>query len=69
MARFYAPGVNLICRHYRARLPNELAKVLEASEPYREELVGVVVESTYNWYWLSALPALAHRGRSRLEAS
>ena len=34
------------------RLPNELAKVLELLEPYREELVGVVVESTYNWYWL-----------------
>ena len=37
---------------YRARLPNELGKVLEALEPYRDELVGVVVESTYNWYWL-----------------
>src|SRR5437763_11674502 len=34
------------------RLPNELAKVLEALETYREELAGVVVESTYNWYWL-----------------
>ena len=37
---------------YRRRLPNELGKVLEALEPYRDELVGVVVESTYNWYWL-----------------
>jgi transposase len=37
---------------YRARLPNELGKVLEALEPYQEELAGVVVESTYNWYWL-----------------
>jgi transposase len=37
---------------YRRRLPNELAKVLEALEPYREELAGVAVESTYNWYWL-----------------
>jgi len=37
---------------YRRRLPNELAKVLEALEPYRAELAGVVVESTYNWYWL-----------------
>jgi hypothetical protein len=36
---------------YRRRLPNELAKVLEALEPYRAELAGVVVESTYNWYW------------------
>lgn len=37
---------------YRKRLPNQLGKILEALEPYREELVGVVVESTYNWYWL-----------------
>lgn len=37
---------------YAKRLPNELGKVLEALEPHREELVGVVVESTYNWYWL-----------------
>jgi transposase len=36
---------------YRRRLPNELAKVLEALEPYRGELAGVAVESTYNWYW------------------
>jgi len=37
---------------YRRRLPNELGKILEALEPHREELVGVVVEATYNWYWL-----------------
>lgn len=37
---------------YAKRLPNELGKVLEALEPHRDELVGVVVESTYNWYWL-----------------
>ncbi len=30
---------------YSKRLPNELAKVLEALEPYRDELAGVVVES------------------------
>jgi transposase len=34
------------------RLPNELGKVLELLEPHRGELAGVVVESTYNWYWL-----------------
>lgn len=37
---------------YRARLPNELGKVLEVLEPYRPQLAGVAVESTYNWYWL-----------------
>jgi transposase len=39
----------VVCRR---RLPKELAKVLEALEPYRAELAGVAVESTYNWYWL-----------------
>lgn len=37
---------------YCKRLPNELGKVLEALELHRTELAGVVVESTYNWYWL-----------------
>jgi transposase len=34
------------------RLPNDLAAVLRAIEPFRGELVAVAVESTYNWYWL-----------------
>ena len=34
------------------RLPNELGGILEVLKPYREQLVAVVVESTYNWYWL-----------------
>ncbi len=34
------------------RVPNSLAAVLAVLEPYRDELVGVVVEATYNWYWL-----------------
>ncbi len=33
-------------------LPNELSGITAALEPYRSELAGVVVESTYNWYWL-----------------
>ena len=37
---------------YQRRLPNELAKIVAVLEPYRGELAGVVVESTYNWYWL-----------------
>ena len=36
----------------RRRLPNDLKTVAAWLEPYREELVGVVVESTYNGYWL-----------------
>jgi transposase len=34
------------------RLPNDLAKILGFLMPWREEMVGVVVESTFNWYWL-----------------
>lgn len=34
------------------RVPNDLAVVLRTLEPYRQGIVGVVVESTYNWYWL-----------------
>lgn len=34
------------------RLPNELTKIVELLTPWREELAGVVVESTFNWYWL-----------------
>lgn len=47
---------------YRRRLPNELGKILEALEPHRRELAGVVVESTYNWYWLvDGLQAAGYR--------
>ena len=34
------------------RLPNDLGVVLESLEPYKAELAGIAVESTYNWYWL-----------------
>src|ERR1700674_3090300 len=34
------------------RLPNHLGQIRAALEPHREELAGVVIESTFNWYWL-----------------
>jgi transposase len=34
------------------RLPNDLARILDFLKPWQGELVGVVVESTFNWYWL-----------------
>ncbi|MDH6148220.1 MULTISPECIES: IS110 family transposase [Paraburkholderia] len=34
------------------RLPNELPKILAFLAPWQETLAGVVVESTFNWYWL-----------------
>jgi transposase len=37
---------------YHKRLPNDLATILEQLAPYYADIEGVVVESTYNWYWL-----------------
>lgn len=34
------------------RCRNELGTILAVLEPHRAQLAGVVVESTYNWYWL-----------------
>jgi len=39
-------------RLYRKRLPNRLDAVLSALEPFKDTLEGIVVESTFNWYWL-----------------
>ena len=37
---------------FQKRLPNSLPLVLKALEPFKSELKGVAVESTFNWYWL-----------------
>ena len=37
---------------YQKRLPNELALIVKELSVYQSELEGIVVESTYNWYWL-----------------
>src|SRR5713101_3105894 len=37
---------------YRKRLPNALPTIMEQLAPYHMQITGVVVESTYNWYWL-----------------
>jgi transposase len=37
---------------FNQRLPNDLGQIRAVLEPHREELAGVVIESTYNWYWL-----------------
>ena len=39
-------------RLFGKRLPNALDKILMVLEPFKSDLKGVVVESTYNWYWL-----------------
>ena len=35
-----------------AKVGNDLEVILQILEPYREDLEGVAVESTFNWYWL-----------------
>jgi transposase len=37
---------------FQKRLANKLDEILVALAPHKEEVIGVVVESTYNWYWL-----------------
>jgi transposase len=39
-------------RHFSKRVPNSLTHILMALEPFKKDLEAVVVESTYNWYWL-----------------
>ena len=34
------------------RLPNDIGKIAGFLARWQDELAGVVVESTYNWYWL-----------------
>lgn len=40
-------------RVHKKKLPNELPEVLRELEQYRDKLEGVVIESTFNWYWLA----------------
>lgn len=37
---------------FQKRLPNDLSKVISVLEPFKADLHGVAVESTFNWYWL-----------------
>jgi transposase len=37
---------------YCKRQGNQIDKICGALQPYQRELSGVVVESTFNWYWL-----------------
>lgn len=37
---------------YEKRLPNDLALITQQLASYRNSLEGIVIESTYNWYWL-----------------
>jgi transposase len=37
---------------FSKRISNASAHIFKTLEPYKERLRGVVVESTFNWYWL-----------------
>jgi len=39
-------------RIFKRKLTNDPAVILESLRPFRNDIVGIVVESTYNWYWL-----------------
>jgi transposase len=39
-------------RVFKKKMPNELALIREVLQPFQGELLGIAVESTYNWYWL-----------------
>lgn len=39
-------------RVFKKKLPNNPKQILTTLKPYRHDIVGIVVESTYSWYWL-----------------
>lgn len=39
-------------RVFKKRLPNDLGTILKALDSFQNDMKGIVVESTYNWYWL-----------------
>lgn len=39
-------------RIFSKKLPHSMPKILKILEPFKPELAGIAVESTYNWYWI-----------------
>ncbi len=39
-------------RVYRGKLPNKADVIIAELEPFRKNITVIVVESTYNWFWL-----------------
>ncbi len=39
-------------RIFKRKLANDPESILDALKPYQEDVAGIAVESTYNWYWL-----------------
>jgi transposase len=40
-------------RVFKKRVSNNLNLILEPLEPFKDQLKGLVVECTFNWYWLA----------------
>jgi len=47
-------------RKFKRRLRNQPEIIRETLEPFKADIAGIVVELTYNWYWLVDFP---HGGR------
>ena len=39
-------------RVFGKRVSNDLSLIIKTLEPFQDQLKGIVVESTFNWYWL-----------------
>ena len=39
-------------RVFAKRVSNNLPLIIKTLEPFQDQLKGIVVESTFNWYWL-----------------
>jgi transposase len=39
-------------RIWKKKLRNDPSLIVETLRPFKEDIEGIVVESTYNWYWL-----------------
>ena len=39
-------------RVFKKRVPNNLEYILMTLKPFEDQIKGLVVESTFNWYWL-----------------
>ena len=38
-------------RVFKRKMPNDPEQILSALAPYKNAIIGIVIESTYNWYW------------------
>ena len=39
-------------RTFKKKARNNLLEIIKLLAPFKQQIKGIVVESTYNWYWL-----------------